>query len=79
MLAAIQRMIPAHAHEIDGHAGWTARAEPLPAGVLLTVMAGDPKQVERIRALGFIGLLATGAHHQRHHLALARGETVHAH
>ena len=31
----------------------------------------------QIRALGFFGLLATGAHHQAHHLAIARGGGAH--
>jgi hypothetical protein len=48
-------------------------------GALLTVTARDPKETQHIRGLGFIGILASGAHHQAHHLAIARGETVHAH
>ncbi len=75
--AAIQRMIPAHARELDGTGAWSARAEPLPDGVLLTVTSSDPKDVPRIRGLGFIGLLVTGAHHQPHHLAMARGTFRH--
>ena len=70
---AIARMIPAHAHEIDGLHGWTVRSEPLADGALLTVTASDPKEVAHIRGLGFIGILASGSHHQRHHLAIATG------
>lgn len=76
-LAAIQRMIPAHAQEIDGFKGWSANATARPDGVLLTVTASDPKEVEHIRGLGFIGVLASGSHHQRHHLAMAKGEMLH--
>ena len=32
-LAAIQRMVPDHAHEIDGLHGWTVRTAALPDGV----------------------------------------------
>jgi hypothetical protein len=78
-LAAIQRMLPAHAKEIDGHNGWRAKAEPIADGVRLTVTSGDAKEVARLRGLGFIGLMVTGAHHQPHHLAIAKGETPHAH
>jgi hypothetical protein len=39
----------------------------------------DAKTVARIRALGFIGLLVQGAHHQPHHLAMAKGEIIPAH
>ena len=36
----------------------------------------DAKAVARVRGLGFAGLLTQGAHHQAHHLAMARGEPV---
>jgi hypothetical protein len=78
---AIQRMVPAHAHEVE-HThlnGWSAKAETLPNGVRLTVTASDSREVAHIRGLGFIGLLASGSHHQPHHLAMARGEFAHAH
>jgi hypothetical protein len=74
---AIRRMVPAHAHEIDGQNGWSARTEPLDRGMVLTVTSADPKQVARIRGLGFIGIMVQGSHHQMHHLAMARGEFSH--
>jgi hypothetical protein len=70
-------MIPAHAQELDRLAAWSARTAPLPDGVLLTVTSSDPKDVPRIRGLGFIGLLVSGAHHQPHHLAMAKGTFHH--
>jgi hypothetical protein len=33
-----------------------------------------PKEVQHIRGPGFIGLLVSGAHHQIHHLMMAKGE-----
>jgi len=77
---AIQRMVPAHAHQVDQtHLnGWSAKTEPLPNGVLLTVTSGDPQQAQHIRGLGFIGFMASGSHHQAHHLAMAKGEFVHS-
>jgi len=76
---AIQRMVPAQAHQVDQtHLnGWSAKTEPLPNGVLLTVTAGDPQQVQHIRGLGFIGFMASGSHHQAHHLAMAKGQFLH--
>jgi hypothetical protein len=76
---AIQHMVPAQAHQVEQtHLnGWDAKTEPLPNGVLLTVTSGDPQQVQHIRGLGFIGFLASGSHHQAHHLAMAKGEFVH--
>jgi len=78
-LAAIQRMVPAHAREINGLNGWSATTAPLSSGVVLTVTAADPKVVQHIRGLGFIGLLVSGSHHQPHHLAMVTGEFMHPH
>lgn len=74
---AIRRMVPAHAAELDRMAGWDARAEATPEGVRLVVVGDDPAMAARIRGLGFFGLLATGRHHQPHHLAIGRGERPH--
>ena len=78
-LAAVQRMVPAHAQEINGLNGWLAKTETLPNGVRLTVTSSDPKEAQHIRGLGFIGILVSGTHHQPHHLAIAKGELVHTH
>ena len=78
-LVAIQRMVPAWAQTMNGQHGWTAKMESLPNGELLTVTATDPKEIEHIRGLGFIGLLVSGSMHQSHHLAMAKGEFDHEH
>lgn len=76
---AIRRMVPAHAVELDKVEGWEAAGQVVADGAKLTVTSTDPEETRRIRGLGFIGLMAMGAHHQAHHLAIARGEPVHAH
>src|SRR6516164_9689262 len=78
-LVAIQRMVPAWAQTMNGQRGWTAKTTSLPDGELLAVTATDPKEIEHIRGLGFIGLLVSGSMHQPHHLAMARGEFDHEH
>ena len=78
-LEAIQRMVPSQAKQIDGSDGWTARTSPLPDGVALTVTSASPTEGRKIRALGFMGIMTTGAHHQMHHLAIAKGEPIHSH
>jgi hypothetical protein len=78
-LAAIQRMVPMHAAEIDGLNGWSAKASLLADGTLLTVTSNNPKESQHIRGLGFAGLMVSGAHHQAHHLAMAKGEPMHRH
>ncbi|MEI7713736.1 MAG: hypothetical protein WCI94_20050 [Rhodospirillales bacterium] len=79
IVASIQRMVPDHAREIDGTNGWTVRTTPLPDGSVLTVTAGNADATQQIRALGFIGIMVQGGHHPIHHLAIAKGETVHRH
>ena len=73
---SIRAMVPAHAATMDGVEGWTMQAEEIPGGAALTVTGADP---DRIRALGFIGIMTVGMHHQAHHLALATGRNPHAH
>jgi hypothetical protein len=76
-LEAIKRMIPAHATELGG-LGWNAKTEDLPNGLKFVVTGTDPKQVVKLKALGFMGIMVAGGHHQQHHLALAKGE-LHSH
>jgi len=73
-LAAIKRMVPAHTHELIA-LGWSTKSYDLPNGVKLVVTASDPHQVIKIKALGFMGIMVQGAHHQTHHLMMAKGES----
>jgi len=79
---AIRSMVGPHTNELNQMKEWSARAETIPGGLRLTVVAKDPadaKTVVRIRGLGFIGLLVQGTHHQPHHLAMAKGEALSGH
>lgn len=79
---AIRAMVVPHAVELDRMPEWSARTEPVPNGIRLTVTArksDDAKLVARIRGLGFAGLITEGAHHQPHHLAMAKGEATTGH
>jgi hypothetical protein len=72
-LEAIKRMVPAHASQLT-KIGWNAKTDDLPNGVKLTVTSSDPKQVVKLKALGFMGIMVQGGHHQPHHLMIAKGE-----
>jgi hypothetical protein len=74
--SSIRSMVPAHAATMNGVEGWTMQAAEMPGGAVLTVTGADP---DRIRALGFIGVMTVGMHHEAHHLALAGGQNPHAH
>jgi len=74
---AIRAMVAPHAIELDRMPDWTARTQPIPGGLRLTVTARRPEDaraVARIRGLGAVGLLVQGGHHGPHHLAMAKGE-----
>jgi hypothetical protein len=75
-LDAIKRMVPAHVRELS-QLGWEAKAEDLPNGVKLTVTSPDARQATKLKALGFMGIMVQGAHHQQHHLMMAKGEFAH--
>lgn len=75
-LDAIKRMVPAHTHEL-ATLGWQARTEDLPNGVKLVVGTTDPRLLVKLKALGFMGIMVQGAHHQPHHLMMAKGELTH--
>ena len=66
-------MLTAHTATMDGSGVWQMIAVPSPAGAEITVI-GDEAQV---RALGFVGLMTVGMHHQAHHLAIAKGTNPH--
>ncbi len=74
--SSIRAMVPAHVATMDGVEGWTLQAAEIPGGAALIVTGADPA---RIRALGFIGVMTVGMHHQAHHLALATRQNPHAH
>jgi hypothetical protein len=76
-LRAIRDMVPAHAVELAKVEGWQVEAALRNDGAQLTVTSADPRQEAQIRGLGFFGLMATGAHHQAHHWAMATGQPMH--
>ena len=61
---------------INGLFGWTVTAQELPDGEALKVTTTNQDDVQKIRALGFLGILTLGTH-QLHHLEMARGEMMH--
>ena len=79
---SIRAMVVPQAAQLGAMPAWSAKAEPIPDGVRLVVVARDPadaKTVARIRGLGFAGLLVQGGHHGPHHLAMAKGDMPAAH
>jgi hypothetical protein len=73
---SIRRMVAAHA-AMAAETGFRFAAAQTPDGAALTATADSPAAQARIRGLGFFGLLVEGAHHQSHHLMMAKGAMAH--
>lgn len=73
VLEAIRAMVPAHATFLAAETGWDVSTEELEDGVAM-IVDGDAAQIQ---GLGFFGVMTIGAHHQEHHLMLAKGERSH--
>lgn len=77
VIDSIQRMVPSHLHTLGASAGERYELDVIDEGVVLTLVTSDERRVQRWAALGFIGWLSSGMHHQSHHLALAKGQNPH--
>jgi hypothetical protein len=77
VIASIQRMVMAHAATMNGVDGWAFVAKPSTTGAIVTVTPPDQASMIKLSALGFIGVMALGMHHQQHHWMLARGMQAH--
>ena len=75
--ASIRRMLLAHAATMNGVDGWKFAAETSDDGATLTVTPPDQASMTKLRALGFIGIMTLGMHHQQHHWMLANGMSPH--
>ncbi|MEE9313212.1 MAG: hypothetical protein V3V02_01055 [Rhizobiaceae bacterium] len=77
---AIQAMVPAHAAVLARITDWESKGVATDTGATLTVHAANAHELHKLKALGFFGIMATGAHHQAHHFAMAKGDSnVHSH
>ena len=89
-IGSIQRMTQAHAaaqsaaisHDViekNAPPAWHYAVQLIDNGAEMSVTADDEDEIPRIRALGFIGIMVSGMHHQAHHWSMAKGENLHDH
>lgn len=74
---SIRRMVRSHAKTMSGTNDMIFEAEDAPDGAVLTVKVTDAEALPRLKALGFIGVMTLGMHHQEHHLMIASGRGPH--
>ena len=72
--AALKRLFHIHPKMLKEEKGWEMKAHLNGDIWTITCTTKKPEEVRKIRALGYIGLLAEGAHHQYHHWLIATGK-----
>jgi hypothetical protein len=77
VIGSIQRMTKSHFAEADFGRARRMKVQPTPDGADVAVVADSPAEAAQISGLGFFGILTMGAHHQPHHLMMARGVMRH--
>ncbi len=71
---ALKKLFNMHPDMIQKEKGWDMNAKQDGDNWIITCTTDDETEVEKVRALGYIGLLAEGAHHQLHHWMIATGK-----
>ena len=72
-ITAIRNMVPTHANAVQSMTQWTIATTEQTDGMTVSIQTSDKAALTRLKALGFHGFLTIGAHHQAHHLQMARG------
>jgi high-affinity K+ transport system ATPase subunit B len=74
---SLERALKAHPSMMQSETGWTMDVKQNKEQFTLTIETQKPEEVARLRALGYIGVMALGDHHQVHHWLMASGSNPH--
>lgn len=75
--ASLRRALAAHPAMLKQETGWDMKVVSEGGNFRLTVSSSKQADAERIYGLGYIGIMAMGDHHQRHHWMMAKGQNPH--
>jgi hypothetical protein len=75
--ASIQNMVIAHSPMLEAETGWSVASAIVPNGATMTITVTEDAQRSQLLGLGFYGVMTIGAHHQGHHLMIAKGRSPH--
>ncbi len=75
--ASLSRAMLAHPAMLKSETGWTMTVTAKDDKYTLNISTEKPDEVARLRALGYIGVMALGNHHQIHHWMMASGNNPH--
>ncbi len=73
----LNRVFKVHPSQLKMETGWDMTVKTDNGKYILRITTVDKRDVSKIRGLGYIGLMAYGVHHQKHHWDMARGEDPH--
>ncbi|MGW8248799.1 MAG: hypothetical protein ACWGOV_11910 [Acidiferrobacterales bacterium] len=76
---SLARALAAHPRMIKEEFGWDIDVSGKGPEYRLRVTSPRQQDVEQIRGLGYIGIMALGQHHQMHHWMIATGGHPHPH
>lgn len=62
---------------MSGVSRMTIVAQDHPEGAVMTVTVENPADLQKLKGLGFFGIMTLGMHHQEHHLMIAAGHAPH--
>ncbi|MFC1665841.1 hypothetical protein ACFL17_09500 [Pseudomonadota bacterium] len=75
---SLDRALSAHPAMLKQEVGWIMNAKKSGHTYTITITSTNPTDVAKIRALGYVGAMVMGNHHQPHHWAMATGANPHA-
>lgn len=73
----LKRVFEAHPPQLNRDTGWHMVVTNEGERFRLTTTTTNQKDIVKIRGLGYIGLMAYGRHHQKHHWEMAIGKNPH--
>jgi len=77
-LESMIQVLSAHPSQMKIETGWDMTVTNNNGAFTISVTTDQLLDVDKIRGLGYIGIMAYGNHHQPHHWAMASGENPHS-
>ncbi len=77
-LQSMSQVLSAHPAQMKEETGWDMVVTNNNGIFTIAVTTDQLQDVDKIRGLGYIGIMAYGSHHQPHHWAMASGQNPHS-
>ncbi|MFK7880745.1 hypothetical protein [Roseobacter sp.] len=77
VVPSIQSMVTSHSPMLAAETGWSVASTSISDGATMAIEVPDHTDLNQVLGLGFYGVLTIGAHHKKHHLMIATGNSPH--